>query len=82
MSGMRDTSSAARREQIEAIRRLSPSERLRTAFTMSEQARQLSLAGIRRRHPEWTDEQVKRELRRLMLGSELAAQVERWSSGS
>ena len=82
MASMRDTSSAARREQIEAIRRLSPSERLRTVFTMSEQARELTAVGIRRRHPDWTDEQVKRELRRLMLGSELAAQVERWSSSS
>mgnify|MGYP006137444093 CR=1 FL=1 len=32
------------------------------------EAREITLAGIRHRHPDWTDEDVHRELLRLLLG--------------
>jgi hypothetical protein len=75
MTVTRDTTAAARRVQVEALRRLDGPTRVRMALEMSEEARQVSLAGIRHRHPDWTDAAVHRELLRLMLGRQLATAV-------
>ena len=75
MTVARDTSAAARRVQIEALRRLDGPTRLRMALRMSDDSRHVALAGIRHRHPEWTDDDVRRELLRLLLGRQLAATV-------
>jgi hypothetical protein len=48
---MRDTSADAREAQVAAIRRMSPVERLRRAFELSEAMRELALVGLRTRHP-------------------------------
>jgi len=42
---------------------------------MSDEAREISEAGIRHRHPEWTSDQVHRELLELLLGPNLAHEV-------
>jgi hypothetical protein len=42
---------------------------------MSEEARAISAAGIRHRHPDWTDEQVHEALLVLLVGGELARYV-------
>ena len=52
---MRDTTTAAERAQLAAIRALAPSERLRQAFDLSETARRLALSGLRMRYPNRTD---------------------------
>lgn len=75
MTLTRDTSIAARRLQAEAFRRLDGPTRLQKALEMSEDGRRVTLAGIRHRHPDWTDAAVHRELLRLMLGPELASAV-------
>ena len=75
MTVARDTSAAARRIQIEALRRLDGPTRLQMALRMSDDSREITLAGIRHRHPDWTDDDVHRELLRLLLGRELAATV-------
>lgn len=75
MTAMRDTSVAARQIQVAALRRLDGPARLQMALNMSEQGRQVTLAGIRYRHPEWTDAAIHRELLRLMLGRDLSAAV-------
>jgi hypothetical protein len=75
MTLTRDTSAAARDIQIEALRRLDGPTRFRLALEMSEEARQVTLAGIQHRHPDWTDAAVHRELLRLLLGGELASAV-------
>lgn len=49
--------------------------RLLQALEMSEDAREVTLAGIRHRHPDWTARQVHAELLRLLLGRELATRV-------
>ena len=56
---------AASHVQLEAQRRLGETGRLRMALDMSLAARALAAAGIRREHPDWNDERVKRELLRL-----------------
>jgi hypothetical protein len=49
--------------------------RLEMACQMSDDARAISEAGIRHRHPEWTEEQVREELNVLLLGEDLAHKV-------
>jgi hypothetical protein len=48
--------------QQDILRRMPPAERLRLACEMSDLARDLCRARIRQDHPEWTEEQVVREL--------------------
>lgn len=42
---------------------------------LNRTARELALAGLRRRHPAATPEELRRRLADLLLGPELAAQV-------
>jgi hypothetical protein len=61
---MDDTSPAAEEIQARIHRRMSGPERLMLAFEMSESARELALARLRRAHPDWTDHELRRELLR------------------
>jgi hypothetical protein len=62
---MRDTSIAAAAAQARAQQQLGGAGRLGLAFEMSLLARKLTLAGLRRAHPDWSPEQLRRELLRL-----------------
>lgn len=59
---MRDTGQTANAIQIEILRNLAASERFLLAFQMSLTARELSLARLRRQHPEWSEAELRREL--------------------
>jgi hypothetical protein len=72
-----DTHAEALKAQIAVLRRLGPSGRLRLAVEMSEDARQISIDGERRRHPELTAAEARMAVLRRMWGPELAARVER-----
>jgi hypothetical protein len=72
-----DTSTEAARVQLEVLRRMTGAERVAIALDLSETARALSEAGIRHRHPEWTDETVRDALMDLLLGPQLARDVRR-----
>jgi hypothetical protein len=65
-----DTSPSAAAIQNEAYRRLGPSGRVQVAIELSEAVRQTTVAGIRRRNPEYDDTEAWREFRRLVYGSE------------
>lgn len=52
----------ADRLQRDIRRRMSGAERLHLACEMSDLARDLCRARIRQQHPDWTREQVTREL--------------------
>jgi Rv0078B-related antitoxin len=73
----RDTSPDARRVQRSIFARMSGSQRVELAFEMSEAARSLTEAGIRHRHPDWTDQQLSDALLERLLGAELAEKVRR-----
>ncbi|HEY0156191.1 MAG TPA: hypothetical protein VGF28_02770 [Thermoanaerobaculia bacterium] len=64
----RDTSPGAAGLQVEIHRRFTPAERLRMALEMSDFARELSLAGLRKRHPELTEAELRDELMYQMYG--------------
>ena len=70
-----DTTLEAARIQNAIYQRMPPEKRLAQAFEMTRSARALSAAGIRHRHPEYTDRQVKLALIRLTLGDDLFRQV-------
>lgn len=62
-----DTSPEAFAVQAMWFRRLSPSERLRLAMEMCDEMRSLCDAGVRRRHPEFGEGQVREEVARIVL---------------
>jgi hypothetical protein len=68
-----DTSADADRRLAEAIRALTPAERLRLADVMSVEVRALAEAGIRRRMPHITSTEFEMELAEIILGHDLAA---------
>lgn len=59
---MVDTSPTAAALQTRIHRRLPGTIRLQVAMEMSLAAREMSLARLRRQHPEWSDAELKREL--------------------
>jgi Rv0078B-related antitoxin len=73
----RDTSLDAQRVQRAIFRGMTGSERVAMAFEMSDAARSLTEAGIRHRHPDWTDQQVHDALLERLHGPELAGKVRR-----
>lgn len=60
-----DTSSAAQELQLQIRRAMTGEQRLLLAFEMSLFARELAKAGIRHDHPDWSEQQVVREVIRL-----------------
>jgi hypothetical protein len=66
-----DTSLDAIRVQHAIFRRMSPEDRLRNVFRMTEFARELSASGVRSRHPEYSPRQVHLAVIRFVLGDEL-----------
>jgi hypothetical protein len=67
----RDTDEKAEQAQLEIYRGMSGSERLSLAMQMSDATRATTMAGIRARHPDYTDDQVRYALFRLLHGDEL-----------
>lgn len=59
---MRDTEQTAAAIQTEILRKLGGSERFLIAVEMSLAARELSLARLRRQHPEWSEAELRWEL--------------------
>ena len=72
-----DTSAAAHARYLEALRRLTPEERLAAAAAMSEDVRRLVEAGVRSRHPEYGPDEVTAAVAGILLGPDLAASVRR-----
>lgn len=60
-----DTSPDIAAMQIKIRRSMTPEQRLRIAFEISDMSRAFRKAGIRRDHPDWTERQVMIELFRL-----------------
>lgn len=58
----RDTSKRAAAVQAELHARLGPERRFRMAMEISEFAREFAKAGLRAEHPEFSDDELLREL--------------------
>ncbi len=70
-----DTSSEARSVQHGIYRGMSEVEKLRLVFETYHAGRRLAMTGIRMRHPEAGDEEVRRLWARQHLGVELFDRV-------
>jgi hypothetical protein len=64
----RDTSAKAAAIQDRLHDAMGPAGRFELAMQMSELAREFALAGVRDRHPDWTEAQIRRELVRILYG--------------
>lgn len=73
MNRSADTTTQAHEAQLQAWRRMGAARRLELALQMSEDVREISRAGFRARHPEYTESQVLQAERFLWLGRELAS---------
>lgn len=71
----RDTSEEAMAAQLEVYRRMTPEARLQVALELTEMSRQLLADGIRARHPEYSEEQVRLAMIRVWLTPELYRQA-------
>jgi hypothetical protein len=70
-----DTTPEAALVQLEIYRRMLPSRRMEIALELSESLRKVVAGGVRRRHPDYTDDQVRLAVIRIYLGEKLFSQV-------
>ena len=70
-----DTPLHVQRLLIERLRAMPTWRKLALVGEMNRAVRQLTMAGLRQRHPDDTAEERRRRLADLVLGRELAAQV-------
>jgi hypothetical protein len=54
-------------EQIKALRKMSLQRRAELALGFIRSMRQMKAAALRAQHPDWSEQQVAAELRRLTL---------------
>lgn len=70
-----DTTREAAKKEFETLRKLGPEARARMTFELSDNLRDLVEAGIRHRHPDFSEKEVRRQLLRLMIGAKLFKRV-------
>lgn len=70
-----DTSQKAEEIQIEILKKLGPEKRLELALKLFETEKKLLMEGIKKRHPDYTEKEVKFALIRLFLGDNLFSKV-------
>jgi len=71
MSVSHDTSEDAARVQLEVYRRMAPSQRLNVGLELTRMSRDLLAQGIRARHPEYSDDEVKWAVIRVWIGRDM-----------
>jgi hypothetical protein len=75
-----DTSAEALEVQLACLRAMSPQERIRRTCAMSKRVRDMGFAAIRRRHPEFSEEETQLLFIELTYGKPLADDVRRWKA--
>ena len=70
-----DTSPEAFRVMVEAYRAMPGSRKMEMAMQMSDDIMEVAASGVRQRHPEYTEEQVRLVLIRMRLGEKLFREV-------
>jgi len=80
-SGKSDTTPEARRVQCEIYRRMSPARKFQLIFHTYEMGKQLTMAGLRMRHPDTSDEEIWYLWARQHLGDRLYEEVYKGRKG-
>lgn len=75
MTTATDTSPEAQEFQVNIFRQMTPERRLQGAMDLAETSRQLLAQGVLQRHPEYSQEEVRLAVIRLVLGEELFAKT-------
>jgi len=70
-----DTTIEAERIQIEIFRKMKAEQRLKMAISLTQTDRKLLMAGVRKRHPEYNENQIRLAVIRLTLGANLFSTV-------
>jgi len=70
-----DTTIEAAKKQFEILRRLDAQTRVKMAFELSDNLRSIVEAGVRFRHGDYNEQEIKQQVIRLMLGETLFKQV-------
>jgi len=63
-----DTTPRAAAIHLELYRQAGPSRRVQIAVELSDAIRDTALAGIRRRHPEYSEREVERSFLQMVYG--------------
>ncbi len=59
----------AEEERILIYRRMTPVDRLNEAIKLGNFARQVCYAGLKNRHPAWSEEQLRKEVIRTFINA-------------
>lgn len=70
-----DTGQAERQVREAVLRRLSEADRARLTIEMSDEAFEVARRGLRQRHPDYTDEDVRLAMLRLLHGDDLVRRI-------
>ena len=70
-----DTSSEAHAVHIKLYRAFTPEKRLLMGLKMADDGRELAKAGIRSRHPDYSEAQIEDALRVIYLGESMFRRV-------
>ena len=73
-----DTSEEALEMQLECFRRMTPPERIAKMSSWSSQIKRMGFDAIRRRHPEFDEQQVQLKYIELAYGLEIAQGYRTW----
>ena len=64
--------------QLDCLRKQSPRDRIKKMCAMSRQVPNMAFNAIRRRHPEFNEEEVQMAFIELTYGKPLADDLRRW----
>jgi len=70
-----DTTVEMAKKEYDILRGLEPEGRAKMAFEMSDGLRRIVEDGVRHRHPDWDETQIKLDVLRLMIGNKLYRQI-------
>lgn len=73
-----DTSAEAEAVQLDLLRRMTPQQRIEKMCDLSQSVRHMALQAIRRRHPEYSEADVRLKFIALTYGQALADDLQRW----
>ncbi|HWP41922.1 MAG TPA: hypothetical protein VNO14_01715 [Blastocatellia bacterium] len=74
----RDTDEYAERKMVELARAMPVWKKLQQVVSMTEACRAFAIAGLRRRHPRATEEELRRRLAAVIFDRETVMQVFGW----
>ena len=57
-------------EQKRIYQSMTAADKLRVAHRLYDSARKLKSAALKSAHPEWTDEKIEREVKRIFLNTD------------